>query len=80
MDIVYLSRSNLLTLLSKLDRAKNGESSSCAIIKSGTNHPKYPQSRPRVLIQAIEDKDYYTDRKRGIVHPLDEKRIKDGNW
>jgi len=72
MQKVYLSRKNLLTLLSKLDRLKNGESTSCTIIKSDTSHPKYPCS-DEIVITAIEDEEYYIDRKPGEIHPKDNK-------
>lgn len=73
MEQIYLSRRNLLTLLSKLDRAANGEQTECTIIKSDTKHPRYPQSIDAyVAVIAVEDKDYYTERAPGEVHPSDE--------
>jgi hypothetical protein len=68
---VYLTRRNLLTLLSKLDRVKAGEFSFCELIKQDTAHPKYPCSEP-ILVQAVEDEDYYIDREPGAVHLKDE--------
>lgn len=70
---IYLSRKNLETLLSKLDRKKKGESTFCTIIKNDTVHPKYPQSRPEIVITAVEDEEYYCDREAGPVHPSDER-------
>lgn len=67
---VYLTRRNLLTLLSKLDRVAAGEESSCAIVKMDTAHEKYPCTR-RIAVIAVEDGDYYTDRRPGDVHPKD---------
>jgi len=72
MVTVYLSRRNLLTLLSKLDRKKAGEQTACAVIKSDTTHPVYPCSHPWIYIQAVEDEDYYTDRPPGEVHESDD--------
>ena len=62
MNILYLSRRNLLTLLNKLDR----EDSSNGIIKGDTVHPKYPITEP-TMVFAIEDENYYIDRKPGDV-------------
>lgn len=61
MNVVRLSRRNLLTLLSKLDRKRAGEDTYCAILKGdGT------------LIVAQEDSPHYGERSPGVVHPLDE--------
>lgn len=73
---VYLSRRNLLTLLSKLDRAKVGDITQCIIIKSDNTHPVYPQTMSDIIILAVEDDDYYTHREAGPVNPSDEKNIK----
>ena len=67
---VYLSRRNLNTLLSKLDRVKNGESSYCTLIKSDTTHPKYP-STTVTIVTAVEDEDYYEHRQPGPVYEKD---------
>lgn len=71
MAIVHLSRRNLLTLLSKLDRTKRGDVSACTIIKRDTVHPKFPCSEV-ITVHAVEDEDYYTDREPGRMHPEDE--------
>jgi len=68
---LYLTRRNLLTLLSKLDRKRAGEMSHCTLIKGDTVHPKYPISTP-IVVTALEDEEYYTDREAGPVHPKDE--------
>lgn len=73
MSQVYLSRRNLETLLSKLDRVKAGDTSTCTIIKKDNQHPVYPQSEPMIIVTAVEDEDYYVDRKPGDIHPKDEK-------
>ena len=68
MEMIYLSRRNLLTLLAKLDQnAGGGEPSACALIKSDNQHPKYPQTMDRCLVQAIEDAEYYAHRQPGYV-------------
>ena len=72
---VYLSRRNLLTLLSKLDRAAAGEVTKSTIIKHDNRHPKYPQTMASITVVAVEDGDYYTDRIAGAVHPSDDPSI-----
>jgi len=68
---VYLSRRNLLTLLSKLDRVKSGEHSECTIVKRDNTHPKYPQTMKEISIIAVEDDVYYVDRVAGEVLECD---------
>ncbi len=68
---VYLTRRNLLALLSKLDRVKAGETSLCTIIKYDTKHPKYKQSLEQIHVIAIEDSEYYTDRLPGEIDSRD---------
>jgi hypothetical protein len=71
---LYLTRRNLQTLLNKLDRNRQHpdkpELSACTLVKMDTLHPKYPCTEPVVVI-ALEDEDYYTDREPGQVHPED---------
>lgn len=71
MQHVFLSRRNLLTLLSKLDRRAAGEQTAATLIKSDNTHPVYPQSMDSIFITAVEDEAYYTDRAVGEVHPSD---------
>ena len=72
MEQVYLSRRNLLTLLSKLDRNKVAPgSSACTIVKSDNAHPKFSQSMTDIAVTAVEDKDYYVDREPGEIHISD---------
>lgn len=73
---VYLSRRNLLTLLSKLDRQVAGEATACTLIKRDNVHPKYPQTMAEIEVIALEDPEYYTDRGAGPVHPSDEATIR----
>lgn len=74
METVYLSRRNLLTLLSKLERVADGGFSTCTLIKADTKHLKYPCSSVTAVI-AVEDCYYYNDREPGEIHPADERRI-----
>jgi hypothetical protein len=71
MSQIYLSRRNLLTLLSKLNRKAAGEDTACTLVKNDNAHPKYPQSMSSIRVTAVEDADYYTDRPAGTVHPSD---------
>jgi len=84
-DTIYISRRNITTLLSKLDRAKAGEATACTLVKNDTEHSTYPCTRRAALtaveahvpcmsganIFAVEDDVYYTDRKPGPMHPKD---------
>lgn len=70
MNQIYLTRRNLLTLLSKLDRQAAGETTACTIIKHDTVHPKFP-IQEAVIVTAIEDEEYYEDREPGDVHFAD---------
>jgi hypothetical protein len=72
MSKVFLSRRNLLVLLSKLDRVKAGEFSHCTIIKTDNSHPRYPQTMKEIEVTAVEDEDYYAERTAGEMHPSDE--------
>lgn len=71
MHQIYLSRRNLLTLLSKLDRQLEGQMSACSIIKHNGQDEKFEQTIPIVCVTAVEDMVYYGDRLPGEVHPLD---------
>ena len=70
-DKVYLSRRNLLTLLSKLDRLADGEETKCTLIKRDTVHPRYPQTMNEIEVIAVEDDEYYDYRLPGEVLPID---------
>lgn len=71
MEQVYLSRRNLTSLLSKLDRKKNGEKTLCTLQKNDNMHPVYPQSMRSIFVTAIEDEEYYTHREAGETHYKD---------
>lgn len=72
MKQVYLTRSNLLALISKLDRAALGQTTARTLVKRDTVHPVYPCS-DEISVTAVEDEDYYTDRPAGEIHPADRK-------
>jgi len=69
---IYLSRRNLLTLLSKLDRAANGEVTACTIVKYQNQTDPFVQTMDAIAVTAIEDSDYYEKRAAGEMHPRDE--------
>jgi len=62
---VYLSRRNLLTLLSKLDKAARGEDTQKTIVKRDMDHPEYPATHNWITVTAVEDEVYYADRLPG---------------
>jgi hypothetical protein len=69
MEQVYLSRRNLLVLLAKLDANKvQAGTSACTLVKQDTIHPVYPCSDV-IQVTAVEDAEYYTDRRAGAMHP-----------
>ena len=78
MEILYLSRRNLLTLLSKLDRFADGEYTARMLIKCDNAHPKFPASKPEIAVIAVEDDQYYIDRFAGEIHPADKIKLKTG--
>ena len=69
---IYLSKKNLLTLLSKLDRFEAGQETKCAIIKYANPLDPYCNSMDEVMVIAVPDEMFYTKRAAGIMHPLDE--------
>jgi len=73
MQRVFLSRRNLLTLLSKLDRQAEGKCTACSIVKQDTKHSIYPCTDV-IAVTAVEDKDYYIDREPGEVLIVDTPR------
>lgn len=71
MQILYLSRRNLQVLLNKLDRnLREPGSSECTIVKKDQDHPKYPCSDV-IIVRALENEEYYTDREPGEMLPED---------
>lgn len=71
---LYLSKRNLLTLLSKLERYEAGQETNCAIIKHNSHLDPYSlnlQGETDIMIIAIPDERYYTNRDPGEVHTLD---------
>lgn len=72
---LYLSRRNLLTLLSKLDRFEAGEETKCAIVKYSNPLDPYCMSingEEEVMVIAIPDDKYYVGRDPGPMHPKDD--------
>lgn len=56
---VFLSRRNVLTLLSKLARKAAGEETACALIKNDNVHPVYPQTMPHCVVKADESEQWF---------------------
>ena len=75
-DRIYLSKRNLLVLLSKLDRFEKGEETKCAIIKRRCVTDPYCNTLDNVAVIAIPDEQFYVNRQAGEMHPVDEQRIK----
>jgi hypothetical protein len=71
MERIFLTRRNLLVLLSKLDRKKAGDVTLCSIVKNDNQHSEFPQSMACCMVTAVEDEEYYTDRKAGEMLPVD---------
>ena len=74
---LYLSRRNLLALLSKLDRDAAGDDTACSLIKYQQKSPAYQQTMDSIMVIAVQDEDYYLAQERaaGDIHPLDEENI-----
>ena len=60
---LFLSRRNLLTLLRKLDNPDSVKT----IVKQDMEHPNYAQTHQYILVTAVEDEDYYSDREPGVT-------------
>lgn len=77
VSTVYLSRRNLVALLSKLDRKAAGEDTRCTINKNKQPSPEYQQTMQTINIVAVEDEEYYSSQNRaaGIMHPSDESKL-----
>lgn len=87
MNRVFLSRRNLQTLLNKLDRRKLGEETAATIIKyrSADDPEEYRHTvaefaaiaveqidGDELIIQAVEDEDFYQNRRAGPMLPIDD--------
>jgi len=72
---IYLSRRNLLALLSKLDRQATGDATACAIIKYSNPTDPYCNTIDQVTVIAVPDEEFYTTRQPGAMHPADEVRL-----
>jgi hypothetical protein len=72
---IYLSKRNLLVLLSKLDRLENGDETACAIVKSANPSDPYCNTIDQVVVTAVADEEFYANRAPGVMHPLDEANL-----
>ena len=72
---LYLSRRNLLALLSKLDRQAAGDETACAIIKYSNLADPYCNTMDQVTVVAVADEEFYANRQPGVMHPADEAKL-----
>ena len=72
---IYLSRRNLLALLSKLDRLEAGDETACAIVKYANPSDPYCNTIDQVVVTAVADDQFYANRQPGVMHPLDEANL-----
>ena len=72
---IYLSRRNLLALLSKLDRLEAGDETACAIVKYANPTDPYCNTIDQVVVTAVADEEFYANRQPGVMHPLDEANL-----
>lgn len=77
MNVLFLSRRNLLTLLSKLDRKDAGEETQCSIIKHKLVAGEFVQTMDSIKITAVNDTEYYDSQNRlpTEVHYKEEQYI-----
>lgn len=75
-DRIYLSRRNLLTLLSKLDRLEAGDSTACSIIKYANPTDPYCNTIDSIMVTAIPDELFYTNRDPGEMHQKEELALR----
>jgi len=73
MQTNYLSRRNLLSLLSKLDRQLDGQETELTLVKYRSMSENFQQSMDACKVVAVENKEYYEalGRNPGDIHPLD---------
>lgn len=72
---LYLSKRNLLTLLSKLERLEAGEETACTIIKYANPRDPYCNTIDEVAVIAIPDEKFYVNRQPGPMHPKEEAKL-----
>lgn len=69
---IFLSERNLRTLLSKLERQKQGDLTACTIIKYAEPDGPYKNTIDTIMVTAVQDDLFYSKRAAGEVHPIDE--------
>lgn len=70
-ETLYLSKRNLLTLLSKLERFEQGQETDCTLIKYRNQYDTYQSSMDECMVIAVPDEIYYQNREPGEVYPMD---------
>jgi hypothetical protein len=76
MEMLYLSKRNLQTLLSKLERAERGEPTHCTIIKYHNPEDPCINTMDAVMVVAVPDDLLYANRQAGVMHPADDPATK----
>jgi len=71
---IYLSKRNLQTLLSKVERFEAGDETACALIKYANHLDPYCNTIDEVMVIAVPDERFYAKRSPGAVHHLDEPK------
>lgn len=63
MHRIYLSRTNLLALIDKLDK-QNGvfNPNATSIVKHDKQDPRFDQTLPIVCVTAVDDNTYYGEK------------------
>jgi hypothetical protein len=74
---IYLSKRNLLTLLSKLERFEAGDQTACTIVKYANPRDPYCNTIDEVAVIAVPDEFFYVNRQPGPMHSKDEAKMKD---
>jgi hypothetical protein len=76
-EIIYLSRRNLVALLSKLDRLEAGEVTACTIIKHrNPNVPAYQQTMDTCKVVAVPDEVFYSAQQRPAGAMVEAEEVK----
>jgi hypothetical protein len=71
-NVLYLSKRNLLVLLSKLERLEKGEETNCAIVKYADYLDPYSMNgMDSCKVVAVPDEYYYVGREPGVMHEKD---------
>lgn len=77
MHTIYLSRRNLVALLSKLDRLEAGEDTACTIIKHRNPEAvEYQQTMDDCAVVAVPDNAFYNAQQRPAGQMVEAEEVK----